>query len=51
MENNIKLTADWNNNAYLRHFQIAQFNFNLVIQEEPRIRRKFRRKNLSNKTA
>lgn len=51
MENNIKLTADWNSNAYLRLFQIAQRNFNLVIQEEPRVRQKFRRKYLLSKTA
>jgi hypothetical protein len=44
MENNIKLTNGFSGNSYLSHFQIAQLNFNLVIQEEPLIKRRFRRK-------
>jgi hypothetical protein len=44
MENNIKLTTGLNANSYLSHFQVAQLNFNLVIQEEPLIKRRFRRK-------
>jgi hypothetical protein len=45
MENNIKLTSSFGANSYLSHFQIAQLNFNLVIQEEPLIKRRFRRRN------
>jgi hypothetical protein len=44
MENNIKLNNDFSVNSYLTHFQVAQINFNLVIQEEPLIKRRFRRK-------
>jgi hypothetical protein len=44
MENNIKLSGNFNFNSYLSHFQVAQINFNLVIQEEPLIKRRFRRK-------
>jgi len=51
MENNIKLIADRNSNPYLRLFQIAQLNFNLVAKEEPRIRQKFRRRLLFRKSA
>jgi len=50
MENNIKLITNYYANSYLMHFQIAQRNFNLVIQEEPLIKRKFRRKIQSAKT-
>jgi hypothetical protein len=44
MENNIKLSTNFNANSYLTHFQVAQINFSLVIQEEPLIKRRFRRK-------
>lgn len=44
MENNIKLNANFSANSYLTHFQVAQSNFSLVIQEEPLIKRRFRRR-------
>jgi hypothetical protein len=44
MENYIKLATSYNSNSYLSHFQVAQLNFNLVIQEEPLIKRRFRRR-------
>jgi hypothetical protein len=44
MENNIKLNGNFTTNSYLKLFQIAQLNFNLVVEEEPRIKRRFRRR-------
>jgi hypothetical protein len=44
MENNIKLSTSFAANSYLTHFQVAQINFNLVVQEEPLIKRRFRRR-------
>jgi hypothetical protein len=51
MENNIKLTSGFTSNSYLSHFQVAQLNFSLVIQEEPLIKRRFRRKHQTAKRA
>ena len=34
MENHIQLTSGIKANSYLRHFQVAQLNFYLFIQEE-----------------
>lgn len=51
MENNIKLGSNYHVNSYLKHFQVAQVNFNLVVQEEPRFRQKFRRRYLLRKSA
>lgn len=39
MENHIKLTSGFSANSYLRHFQVAQMNFYLFIQEEKTIKR------------
>lgn len=47
MENYIKLTPAYATNSYLKHFQVAQINFMLAIQEEPLMKRKFRRRNLA----
>jgi hypothetical protein len=44
MENNIKLSNNFSVNSYLSHFQVAQINFNLAIQEEPLMKRRFRRR-------
>lgn len=49
MENNIQLSGNHPYNSYLQHFKIAQFNLRLLIKEEPRYSRKFKRKYLSAK--
>ena len=44
MENHIKLTPGFNANSYLRHFQVAQLNFYLFIQEEKMNKKRFKPK-------
>jgi hypothetical protein len=43
MENHIKLTPGNNGNSYLRHFQVAQLNLYLFMQEEELNRKRFKR--------
>jgi hypothetical protein len=50
MENNIQLNIGYTHNSYLKHFVVAQVNLHLVIQEEPRIKQKYKRKNRLVKT-
>ncbi|MBT1703830.1 hypothetical protein [Chryseosolibacter indicus] len=44
MENNIKLSNSIYTNSYLALFQIALSNFSLAVQENPDIKKRFRRK-------
>ncbi|MEO5600788.1 MAG: hypothetical protein ABIR06_07665 [Cyclobacteriaceae bacterium] len=50
MENPIKLTSGFGANSYLRHFQVAQMNFYLFIQEEKTIKKRYKSKYQGTKT-
>ncbi len=42
MENHIKLTSGITSNSYISHFQVAQMNLYLFMQEEKMNKRRYR---------
>jgi len=51
MENHIKLTSGLSANSYLKHFQEAQRNFYLFIQEEKMTKKRFKPRYQASKSA